>query len=467
MNPLPFFLRRLREIGALSPAAEQALIRDGILTRADFELAVAERRPSTASEDLHRAAFALAAEWPMLTLGRASDLADAFSAMLAAGTPELVDVEVSGPVRRFEQLPHELLVVGRSANPPAAVASIASLPGVTDVLHRTGRRAIVMFQGHEIDVRVASSDEYGTVLFATTGPAGHVAEIHRRRGPRMSASEDDVYSQAGLSFLPPEVRDSPDAIEAAAAGQVPRLVTRADIRGDLHMHTTFSDGQNTVHEMVDACAALGYEYIAITDHSEHAAASRTITTDLLTRQREEIERLRSLYPQLAILQGIEADILPDGSLDCPDQVMASLDLVLASLHERSGQDGTQLTARCLKAIRHPLVTMITHPANQLVGRRAGYDMDYAAIYEAAAATGTALEIDGAPGHLDLDGEHARAAVAAGVTVTIDSDCHRARSLDRQMRLGAGTARRGWVEPRHVLNTRPLGEVLAFIAQKRA
>jgi len=247
---------------------------------------------------------------------------------------------------------------------------------------------------------------------------------------------------------------------------VPTLVTRADIRGDLHMHTTFSDGQNSLREMVHSCAVLGYEYMAISDHSEHAAASRTLSADLLERQREEIARLREEYPRLTVFHGIEADILPNGSIDCPDAILASLDLVLASLHERAGHDGRQLTARCLQAIRHPLVTIIPHPANQLVGRRAGYDMDYAAIYEAAAETGTALEIDGAPGHLDLDGEHARDAVASGVTVTIDSDCHRARALERQMRLGIGTARRGWVEPRHVLNTRPLTEVRAFIAAKR-
>jgi DNA polymerase (family 10) len=219
--------------------------------------------------------------------------------------------------------------------------------------------------------------------------------------------------------------------------------------------------------MVHACAAIEYEYIAITDHSEHAAASRTLTLDLLERQRDEIARLRDEYPRMTILHGIEADILANGIIDCPDRVLASLDVVLASLHERYGHDGRQLTARCLQAIRHPLVTIITHPANQLVGRRAGYEMDYAAIYEAAAETGTALEIDGAPGHLDLDGEHAREAVASGVTLTIDSDCHRARSLERQMHLGIGTARRGWVEPRHALNTRPIHDVRAFVAQKRA
>jgi len=169
----------------------------------------------------------------------------------------------------------------------------------------------------------------------------------------------------------------------------------------------------------------------------------------------------------AALRGVEVDILPNGHLDFPDDVLAGFDIVLASMHESARQDGRTLTRRCIAAIRHPLVTIISHPANRLVGRRPGYPLDFEAIYAAAVETGTALEIDGAPSHLDLDGEHARAAAAAGVTVSIDSDCHRARSLDRQMRFGIGTARRGWVEPRHVLNARPLPELLAFIRAKRA
>ena len=170
---------------------------------------------------------------------------------------------------------------------------------------------------------------------------------------------------------------------------------------------------------------------------------------------------------MAILHGVEVDIMPDGSLDFSDFVLERFDIVLASLHDSAGHDRARLTARCLGAIRHPLVNVIAHPANQIVGTREGYDLDFDAVYAAAAETGTALEIDGGPGHLDLDGEHARAAIAAGVTLTIDSDCHRADRLERQMRMGLGTARRGRVEPRHVLNTRPLADVLAFIRSKRA
>jgi DNA polymerase (family X) len=170
---------------------------------------------------------------------------------------------------------------------------------------------------------------------------------------------------------------------------------------------------------------------------------------------------------MTILHGIEVDIMPDGSLDFPDEVLESLDIVLASLHNPAGHSPARLTRRCLSAIQHPLVNVITHPANQLVGRDQGYALDFPAVYAAAAESGTALEIDGAPSHLDLDGDRARAAVAAGVTVTIDSDCHRARLLDRQMAMGIGTARRGWVEPGHVLNTRPIEAVREFIAAKRA
>jgi DNA polymerase (family X) len=334
-------------------------------------------------------------------------------------------------------------------------------------VYRSGRRVILLFEGQELDVRICRADEYGTLLFTTTGPAAHVAEMLGRSGDQLARSEDEIYVRAGLAFLPPETRDSADAIARAASRALPRLVERADIRGDLHMHSDYSDGRDSLREMVLAAHALGYEYVAITDHSEHAAASRTIRVDQIARQRDEIYHLRNDVPGMTILHGLEVDILHDGSLDCPDAVLETLDIVLASLHESAGHDRKRLTRRCLAAINHPLVAVITHPANQLVGRRAGYDLDYAAIYTAAAETGTALEVDGAPSHLDLSGERAREAAQAGAMLAIDSDCHRWPALDRQMRMGVGTARRGWVEPRHVLNTGSLADVRAFVARKRA
>jgi DNA polymerase (family 10) len=343
------------------------------------------------------------------------------------------------------------------------------MPLVEEVLHRGPSRAVLVVQRAEIDVHVATPDDYGSVLFTTTGSREHVRGVRariRRDGPR--AHESGIYEDAGLRFIAPELRQDTGEITAALSGTLPDpLIAREHIRGDLHMHTTYSDGRDSIEAMVAECAALGYAYAAITDHSESAAAARTVTLDALTRQRDEIAMVQERYPSVTILHGLEVDILPTGRLDCPDPVLETLDIVLASLHETAGHDAATLTRRCLAAIAHPLVTIITHPANRLVGRRGGYPLDFDAIYAAAAETGTALEIDGAPSHLDLDGAHARAAIAAGVTVAIDSDGHRVRALERQMSLGIGTARRGWVGPRHVLNTRPLGEVRAFIARKRA
>lgn len=468
---VPRLIRRLLELGALTHDHARSLARDlGVLTLADLGEAVQDGRIARlgepAASSLAHAHEALDLELRPVPLGRAIDVLASLQDLIAHHCPQLEDVAVAGAARRFEPLVPQLTLVGKAAKPALAMAALCAVPGIDDVLHRGPRRAILWIHQHEIDVRLGAPDDYGSVLFTHTGSAEHVRTVLARRRPTLHAREEDLYAHATLSFIPAEMRNASGEIEAAASGQLPRLVERGDIKGDLHMHSTYSDGQDTVEAMVAGCAALGYEYIAITDHSERAAASRTLTPDQLARQRDEILRLRAQYPGIAILHGIEVDILPDGRLDFADAVLEQLDIVLASLHDAARQDGPTLTRRCLRAIAHPLVNVITHPANQLVGRRSGYPLDFDAIYAAAAETGTALEIDGAPGHLDLDGEHARAAVAAGVTVTIDSDCHRVRSLDRQMKLGIGTARRGWVEARHVLNCRPLPDVLAFIKAKR-
>jgi DNA polymerase (family 10) len=247
---------------------------------------------------------------------------------------------------------------------------------------------------------------------------------------------------------------------------VPTLVSRRDIRGDLHLHTDYSDGRDSIAAMVAAGARLGYEYIAITDHSPRSAASRRLSADSVRRQADEIAELRDRYPQMAILHGCEVDILAGGRLDFADRILERFDIVLASLHDPLGHAPQQLLDRYLVAAKHPLVSVITHPTNRLVPGRPGYALDYDRLFEAAVETGTALEIDGAPSHLDLDGALARRAMAAGATVAIDSDSHRADHLDRQMRFGVLTARRGWIERRHVLNTRSIDDVRAFVAAKR-
>jgi DNA polymerase (family 10) len=351
------------------------------------------------------------------------------------------------------------------------------------VLHRSERRLHVLNERVQVGVRLAEPANAGSILLYLTGSAAHfdalrahaasvgwtlTAEgLHTSEGTlRPAATEDEIYAGLGLPCIPVEIRNGDVEIAAAARGTLPELVSRRHIRGDLHMHSTWSDGRDSIEAMVEAGRALEYEYMAITDHSPHSAASRNLTVDGVKTQAEEIAALRERHPDIAILHGCEVDILQDGRLDFPDRVLERFDIVLASLHDGAGHSPDQLLTRYESAMRHPLVTMITHPTNRIVPHRRGYELDYDRLFTLAAETRTIVEIDGAPSHLDLDGALARRAIAAGATVAIDSDCHRADMLDRQMTFGVMTARRGWVEERHVLNTRPLDAVRDAIAAKR-
>jgi DNA polymerase (family 10) len=335
----------------------------------------------------------------------------------------------------------------------------------------------------EVTLHVADPSQAGPALIWLTGAVAHVhvlADLAAQRGLRFAAgalvdsddtsvpceTEEDFYALLDLPFIPPELRHGEDEIDAAREGRLPHLVADVHIRGDLHMHSTWSDGRDTIETMVRTCAELGYEYMAITDHSERAWSSRSLSVVDVVDQRAEVEHLRRRYANIRILHGVEVDIMQDGTLDFADDVLAGFDIVLASLHDHGGHSTAQLTERYLAAMRNPYVNVLTHPLNRTPGISNGYTLDLERIFAAAVETGTAMEIDGAPGHLDMDGEIARRAVAAGVTVVVDSDCHYAEMLRRQMRFGVGTARRGWVEPRHVLNTRSAEEVLAFVARKR-
>jgi DNA polymerase (family X) len=470
---LPRLYRALLDLSVVDTNEAAMLVRRlEILTLPELQHALEAGRIVEAFDEhldarLRQAAPAIRSDAGAMPLGRARDILETLSVAISACSPSLEALTASGEVRRYESLVSELILVGRSSEPLTAIEQVCLAKGVEVVLHRSARRAVVTTQRTEVDIRVAAPGEYGTVLFSTTGSQSHARQMRQRGGPlTLARQEEDLYARAGLPYIAPELRQGTGEVEAAISRTLPRLVSVEDMKGDLHMHTIASDGADTLDAMVEASCALGYQYIAITDHSERAGASRTVSRRELSRQRAEIEAVRERFPQITILHGIEVDIMPDGSLDFPDRVLESLDIVLASLHDSARQDGKTLTRRCLQAIRHPLVTVITHPANRLVGRRAGYPLDYDAIFAAAAETGTALEVDGAPSHLDLEGERAREAIAAGVTLTIDSDCHRARWLERQMQMGVGTARRGWVEPRHVLNTRSIDDVRAFIAAKR-
>jgi DNA polymerase (family X) len=488
---LPADLRWLYESGAVT-IEQIATLNDQLGATSALDLADAIRRGIVATlpgfdEAVARAIAdalpALRSHMPRIPLGRALSVAGPIIAQLRA-TPGVEWASAAGSLRRGQDTVGDIEIVAAAERPGRAIDDLAALSDVVRTLHRSARRVSLRMDRVQVGVRFPAPSEAGAALLHLTGAARHVDALRalaERDGGRLepdglfaadgglraAAREEDIYAALDLPFVPPEIRNGDEEIEAATRGALPRLVARADIRGDLHMHSTWSDGRDTIEAMVDACRRLGYEYIAITDHSPTSAASRNLSIEGVKRQAEEIAKLREQFGDIAILHGCEVDILPDGRLDFPDPVLERLDIVLASLHDDAGHSPERLMRRYTLAMRHPLVSLITHPTNRLVPHRPGYDLDYDRLFELAVETHTILEIDGAPSHLDLDGARARRAVAAGVTVSIDSDCHRAELLDRQMDLGIMTARRGWVEPRHVLNTRPIDEVRATIARKRA
>jgi DNA polymerase (family X) len=420
-----------------------------------------------------------------LPLGRAHLLAstalrEARRAGLAADS-----VVAVGSLRRFAPDVGDvsLLAVADPVRIADVLAGFAALPLATGTLGRTPTSVTISTERGSLTLHVTTPEQRGAALLWHTGSRRHCEQLAARTArfgfqltngrllrPRRSvdaSSEAIVYRHLGLPYIAPELRQGLDEIAAAECGDLPQLITDSHIRGDLHMHSTWSDGRDSIEAMVMACHQLGYEYVAITDHSERSLASRNLRNDDIGRQRQEIERLRTQMSGIAILHGVEVDIMKDGSLDFADDLLEGFDIVLASLHDHGGQTGAELTSRYLSAIAHPLVNVITHPANRTPAFSTGYDLDFDALFAAAAESGTAMEVDGAPGHLDMDGALARRAAAAGVTIVINSDCHRTDALGRQMRFGVGTARRGWIEPQHVLNTRGIEEIRAFVAAKRA
>jgi DNA polymerase (family 10) len=488
---LPADLRWLFESGAVTLEQLTAIhLTLGVTSVADLAAAVGERALGAVEGVGPQVEAAVAAALPLLRvsipripLGRATAVAEPILAALRA-VPGVRWAHTTGSLRRGEDLVGDIEILAATADPAPALAQMSLLGDDGHWLHRSERRIYILSDRVQVGVRLAPPENAGADLLYLSGSPAHFAMLQSfasGAGWRLAAGglyghdgqlrpaavEDEIYSTLALPCIPPEIRTGDIEIDAARRGALPTLVSQGDIRGDLHMHTTWSDGRDSIEAMVEACRALGYQYVAITDHSPHSAASRNLSIDGVKRQAEEIARARERFQDITILHGCEVDILPDGRLDFPDRVLERFDIVLASLHERAGHSPDQLMKRYVGAMRHPLVTLITHPTNRMVPHKRGYDLDYDRLFQTAVETRTFVEIDGSPSHLDLDGPLARRAIAAGAMVAISSDCHRAEMLDRQMLLGIVTARRGWVEARHVLNTRPLEELRALIAAKRA
>ena len=398
--------------------------------------------------------------------------------------PDVLAAELAGSLRRRRETVGDVDVVAACTRPEAVATSFTNAPGVRSArASGTGSVAITYVDGTCIDLHCVAPEEFALALWRATGSADHLDAMAARlaeRGFALSgdrllderhavvpiADETALYERAGLAFVPPELREGRGEIEAAAAGRIPTLVEATDIRGVLHCHSTWSDGKATIAQMADAARERGWSYIGITDHSQAAFYASGLSRDRVLAQHDEIDALNASRTDVRVLKGVEADILADGSLDYGDALLDRFDYVIGSVHSRFSMDRATMTARVLRALDDPRLTILGHPTGRLLLSREPYALDVEAVLEKAAAGGVAVELNADPHRLDLDWRHIPRARALGVPIEIGPDAHSPRGLDH-MATGIGIARKGGLAASEVLNTRSADDVLAFARARRA
>jgi DNA polymerase (family 10) len=439
-----------------------------------------------------------------LLLHRAKGLIDE----LSGGLLDVLDVGrivPAGSFRRRRETIGDLDLLAETPDPDRVIETFARLPSVEVIIGRGSHKATVKLggRGPNVDLMVMKPGEAGTYLIHFTGSKEHNVRLRERardRGWSLSeygfvrigedgqpltgdaaelktfATEAEAYAFLGLPFIEPELREDRGEIEAALAGTLPQLITIEDLRGDLHSHTEWSDGSFSIEVMAETARQRGHAYQVITDHSQSLAIAKGLDPERVARERREIAVLNQRFREeeqagiappetspegFRLLHGCELEIRADGQLDYPDELLAQFDLVVASLHVARRQTRAELTQRVLNAIESPHVDVIAHPAGRMIGTRDDLDLDWDTVYRAAARTGTVLEMNGSPHRLDLSSERARRALELGCTLSIDSDAHHTREFDH-LEWGISQARRAWVEPDRVLNTRSRADLLAFL-----
>ncbi|MFQ5933913.1 MAG: DNA polymerase/3'-5' exonuclease PolX, partial [Dehalococcoidia bacterium] len=384
----------------------------------------------------------------------------------------------AGSLRRYRETIGDIDIMGTAEDPEMVINTLVELPQVVEVLvHGPKKASVLVHKGLQVDLRIVEDGIYGSLIQYFTGSQQHnvlLRERARRQGLSLNeygitdletgevekfAAEEDFYGRLGLQFIPPELREGQHEIEKAAEGAIPRLVETSDIRGDLHSHTTASDGRDSLEEMARAAKDSGLEYIAITEHSVGRGIANGLNEERLRDHMARIGELNNKLDGIELLTGSEVDIRADGSLDYPDELLRELDVVIGSVHSAMGQDEDVMTARIIKAMQNPHIDIIGHPTCRLIGSREPVEVKMEAIFRAALETGTALEIDAQPSRLDLKDSYIYRAREMGVVMVIDTDSHAVDQFGN-MRLGTAIARRGWCEPRHILNTKPLEELKA-------
>jgi DNA polymerase (family 10) len=387
-------------------------------------------------------------------------------------------LEIAGSLRRMRETVKDVDILVTSTDPARVIDTFVRLPSVVAVTGRGETKASVRHQeGLAIDLRVVEPAAFGAALQYFTGSREHNVRLRQlaiARGLKLSeygvfdettgarvagATEEEVYAALGLPWIPPELREDAGEFEAAREGRLPRLVEPRDLRGDLHAHTDWSDGHHPLEKLIEAAEARGWEYVIVSDHSRSLTIANGLSPDRLRAQRARIRELQARH-RIRILAGTECDILEDGTLDFPDALLAELDVVLAAVHSRFKQSRDEMTGRIVRALGNPHVDILAHPTGRRLGSREPYEVDMEAVFAAARAHGKAIEINGSPERLDMNDVHARRAAELGIPVAINTDTHYLSELNRT-ELGCAVARRAWIRPDQVLNTRPLEDLLAW------
>lgn len=395
---------------------------------------------------------------------------------------QIKDIQAAGSLRRMKETIGDIDILATGKNGKEIVQSFVTMNGVTQILAAGDTKGSVRVEeGLQVDLRVVQEDEFGSALQYFTGSKEHnihLREIARKKGYKISEygifkgdtkiggrHEEDIYKTLGMEWIPPELRENMGEIEAAREGKLPRLIQIDDIKGDLHGHSNWTDGTNTFEEMAERAMKMGYKYLVVSDHSQSLHVANGLTEEELLEEIGEIDTLNKKLKGFSLLKATEVDILSDGSIDFPDNLLEKLDIVIASIHSGFKQGKEKITERMIAAVHNPYVNVIAHPTGRLIGRREGYEVDLDKVMEACAETGTALELNCYYDRLDLNDINCRRAKAAGVMISISTDSH---NIDQMwmMELGVGIARRGWLEAKNVINTLPLNDLKAFCRKKR-
>ncbi len=464
--------RLATELGVGTVDQLEAAIKDG-------RVAKLERLGEKTAANIMRAIEAFRRKDRRIPLGEALPVVEEVLSVLRT-VPGVLNLMPAGSLRRFKETVGDIDLMGTADDPGAVIRAFVALPQAMEVLAQGPTKASVILPGGlQADLRMVEHADFGSLLQHFTGSKQHNVTLRtwaQKKGFSLSeygitdtksgrverfAREDEFYAYLGLQFIPPEIREDMGEIDLAERNAIPALVELQDIKGDFHIHSTGSDGIDSIEDMAKAAGALGYEYAAVTDHSSGRNIGNDRKLERVKRQTEEIKRLNSSSAGPYLLNGVEVDIRADGSLDLPDDVLAEMDIVIASVHSSFRQDRAVMTRRIIGALENPHVDMLAHPTCRKIGEREPVDVDLEAVYSTAAKHGKALEINAMPDRLDLKDLHAYRARELGVALAIGTDAHAAYHLGF-MKFGIGVARRAWCQPHNILNTRPLKEVLSFL-----